>query len=73
MTSNANNSYQPGVYKLQGGKVMVVDTSGTIEIAGTLQVDSGATIVGYLPLPPSGDGVYQLTISSGVASWTAAS
>lgn len=70
MTSPAQNT---AIYISQpngdGSQTMTVDTGGV------LQITNGSLVVGTIAVPalPTTNGVYQLTISGGVATWTAAS
>jgi hypothetical protein len=68
-----DTSYQPGIYKEQGGNKLVVKTGASVEIYGSIAVQSGGSITGYLPTLPTGDGDYVLHVASGVLSWVAAS
>ncbi len=60
-----DNSYQPSIYKEMGGNKLVIKAAGTIE------VESGATITGLAPTVPASNGKYVLQITSGVATWVA--
>lgn len=54
-------------------KVQLLDQGNRICVAsgGTLEVASGATLVGLVPAPPTDDGDYKLTITGGVPTWVA--
>lgn len=57
----ADNSYQPGVYREQGGNKLVVASGGEIEVqsGGTLDIQNGAT---FAPR------VQELTVSGAVTA-----
>jgi hypothetical protein len=67
-----DNSYLPGIYKEAGGNKMVVKATGEIEMHGTISVQTGGAITGYLPTLPTADGDYVLHVASGVRTWVLA-
>jgi len=68
--SGNNTAIYLGQPEADGTQTLTVDTNGTLAVTnGAIVIGSGPAI----PALPTGNGVYNLTVSSGVATWTVVS